>query len=158
MTVDLARVANDFILKANEENLYLPPTKLLKLVYFMFGHYIRETGDALFDENFKVWEHGPVVPELYNKIKKKPDVSELIQVNDKYYITNPNNEAGQRYFRIFKYVWDKYRLLSATTLSLLTHAKGSPWAVTKDKSGLYSVIENDIIEKYFNGVKLGDEH
>ena len=43
--------------------------KLNKLLYFIYGYYYKETGELLFDETFEAWEHGPIVPSVYNKYK-----------------------------------------------------------------------------------------
>ena len=157
MTNDLARVANDFILKAHEENLYLPPTKLLKLVYFMYGHYMQNTGTPLFHENFQAWDHGPVVPELYNRIHGKSDVNQLIAAEDgNSYVTNFNCEYGKVYFDVFDYVWKKYRLYSANILSNLTHAPNSPWDVTRRLKGRNSEIDSELIRRYFKGEDIAN--
>ncbi len=157
MTNDLARVANDFILKAHEENLYLPPTKLLKLVYFMYGHYMQQAEDELFSEHFQAWDHGPVVPELYNRIHGQSDVDQLVTGSDgMLYVTNPNTEYGKEYFKIFDYVWKKYRLLTANTLSTLTHAHNSPWDVTRRVKGANREIDSELIRRYFNGEDISN--
>ena len=157
MKKELARVANDFIVKAHEENLYLPPTKLLKLVYFMYGHFMQKTGEKLFSENFCAWEYGPVVPELYNRIHGNIDVEQLLASDDGlFYVTNPNSEYGRRYFPIFDYVWKKYRLFSATTLSALTHAPNSPWDVTRKRQGKNCEIDSELIRRYFNGEDISN--
>lgn len=157
MKCDLERVANDFILKAHEENLYLPPTKLLKLIYFMYGHYMQRTGNQLFDENFQAWDYGPVVPELYNKIQGQSDIDQFLESNDgKYYVTNPNTEYGKKYFSVFDYVWKKYKLYSASRLTFLTHAPNSPWEVTRRLCGKNKDIDVDLIRRYFNGEDISN--
>lgn len=152
MNIDLARVTNDIIYKANEENMYLPPTKLLKLLYFLYGHYIQNTNEPLFPERFQAWEYGPVIPELYNRIKGKQNVNQLIEMpNGKCYLTNAYTDYGKTYFKVFNYVWSKYRVFSATTLSSLTHAPNSPWYITKKQLGNCSEIDPNLIRRYFNG-------
>ena len=157
MTTDLARVANDFILKAHEENLYLPPTKLLKLVYFMYGHYMQRTGNQLFTEHFQAWDYGPVVPELYNRIHGKGDVDQLLANEEgMLYVTNHNSEYGKVYFDIFDYVWKKYRVFSANIFSGLTHAPNSPWDVTRRLKGKNREIDSELIKRYFMGEDIAD--
>ena len=157
MNIDLSRVANDFILKAHEENLYLPPTKLLKMLYFMCGHYLQRTGNQLFPACFQAWDYGPVIPELYNCIHGMTDVDQLIPYDDGMrYVTNPNTKYGEEYFQVFDYVWKKYRLFSATRLSELTHAPNSPWEVTRRKLGKNREISYDLIKRYFSGEDISN--
>lgn len=157
MKSDLARVANDFILKAYEENLYLLPTKLLKLVYFMYGHYLQRTGDILFDAKFNALEHGPVIFELYDCIKGLGDVDQFLESEDgKLYITNRNSEYGKKYYDVFNYVWNKYRLFSVNTLSNLTHAPNSPWDVTRRIKGKNKEIDAELIKRYFKGEDISN--
>ena len=157
MTNDLSRVANDFILKAHEENLYLPPTKLLKLVYFMYGHYMQKTGEQLFPEHYQAWDYGPVVPELYNRIHGKSAIDQLIANDEgKLYVTNHNSEYGKDYYEVFDYVWKKYRVYSANNLSSLTHANNSPWEVTRRLKGKNCEIDSELIRRYFKGENIAN--
>jgi uncharacterized phage-associated protein len=144
--------ANDFIKRASEENVYLPRTKLLKLLYFLFGHYYAKNDTPLFEEKFQAWQYGPVLTKVYNKTKKLNQIDALLQDSDgKSYTTNIDSEYGQRYFEIFDYVWEKYKNLSSVSLTRLSHAPGSPWEVTKKKYGEYAEIDNELIKKYFSG-------
>lgn len=158
MTRELLRVCNDIIKKATEENIYLPPTKLQKLLYFLYGHYLAEIKEPLFEESFQAWQYGPVIPEVYNRTRGVPDIETLMaDIDGKYYITNPNSEFGKKYFEIFNYVWSKYKLLPASRLSYLTHADGSPWRITCDKIGKCQIIPVRLIEKYFSGEDIAKD-
>jgi uncharacterized phage-associated protein len=44
--------------------------KLQKLVYYAQGFHLALTEKPLFDEAIEAWEHGPVVPGLYHKLKR----------------------------------------------------------------------------------------
>lgn len=142
--------ANDFINQANTEKVYLSKTKLLKLVYFFYGHYYASIGNKPFEENFLAWPYGPVVKSIYVKIRDNfIDMSILKDKDNHAYMTNKDSEYGLEYFRIFDYVWDKYKDFSAIELTSLSHADGSPWSVTKANGG--TVIDPNLIQKYFKG-------
>ena len=63
-------VANTILKRAFEENVDVSPMKLQKLMYFVYKKYIQDTGAALFDEFFEVWQNGPVLPTVYHEFKQ----------------------------------------------------------------------------------------
>ena len=44
------------------------PMKLQKLCYYAQGYLLAE-GAELFPEDFQAWQHGPVIPDLYQKYR-----------------------------------------------------------------------------------------
>ena len=62
-------VANNFIRKAESENIPITPLKLQKLVYFIYKEYLQDTGTELFSERFETWKYGPVLPNLYSEFR-----------------------------------------------------------------------------------------
>ena len=44
------------------------PMKLQKLCYYAQGYSLAE-GKTLFTDDFQAWQHGPVVPDLYQRYK-----------------------------------------------------------------------------------------
>ena len=45
---------------------------LQKLLYYSQGFSLAITGKPLFEEDFEVWQMGPVIPALYEKYGKEP--------------------------------------------------------------------------------------
>ena len=43
--------------------------KAQKLLYYAQGISLAKTGKPLFDEDFIAWQHGPVIPGLYDELK-----------------------------------------------------------------------------------------
>lgn len=43
--------------------------KLQKLLYYAQGLYLAMTGAPLFPERIEAWQHGPVVPDIYQAFK-----------------------------------------------------------------------------------------
>lgn len=45
---------------------------LQKLLYYSQGFSLAMTGKPLFEEDFEVWQMGPVIPALFEKYGKEP--------------------------------------------------------------------------------------
>ena len=43
--------------------------KAQKLLYYAQGMILAKTGKPLFDADFVAWQHGPVIPDVYEKLK-----------------------------------------------------------------------------------------
>src|SRR3546814_15090645 len=69
MTYEPSHVANYMLERAESEGRHLTPMKLLKLVYIAYGWSLALLRKKLFDEQFRAWDHGPVVRSLYHEFK-----------------------------------------------------------------------------------------
>jgi uncharacterized phage-associated protein len=128
--------------------------KLQKLVYYAQGVCLSILGRNLFEEPIIAWEHGPVVNVVYDEYRK----------NGRNYITLSSTaetdaiitriEQDGEISRILNVVYDNFAIYTAWQLREMTHEINSPWYVTKRDKGLNSVIENDIIKKYFDEVVM----
>lgn len=111
--------------------------KIQKLVYYIQGFHLAIYDKPLFVDNFVAWAHGPVVAELYDKLKK----FKATQVK----IDNPlNGSITNQQRKLINEVNDVYGQFSAWKLRDMTHNE-SPWMTTE--SG--DVISKDKIKKYF---------
>ena len=110
-------IAKYFIWLANETGSYISNLKLQKLVYYSQAWHLALHDQALFDEDFEAWVHGPVIPGLYHSYKHfgwKPIQEE---------ITLDLPEATLSYL---KEVADEYFACDAYELEQMTHAE-APW-------------------------------
>ena len=62
---DALRIAQYIIDYCNKKGISISHLKLQKLLYFVWIHYYKQTGEILFDDNFSAWQLGPVVSEVY---------------------------------------------------------------------------------------------
>lgn len=150
MASSVFTIANFFINKAREEGIPIDPLKLQKLIYIAHGWTLAFTGEPLIREHFEAWKYGPVVPELYQYFKefRAGSITKPAQA--------PEERIPETESDILSQVWDKYKGLSATTLSSLTHRPGSAWRKTFDfeYSGWYrsedipnSLIRDEFVEE-----------
>jgi len=95
--------------------------KLQKLVYYSHAWHLAWTGEPLFDDPIEAWANGPVVRVLFDQHKGMYSIS-VSQLN----VGSAANLKKQQ-STIVDTVLDTYASMSATQLSLLTHAE-EPWA------------------------------
>ncbi len=135
-------VANELLGLARSENRGLTPLKLVKLVYLCEGWSLALRDKSIIREDVQAWQYGPVIPELYAKIRqfKATPVTELE-------CAEGDVSADQK--DLIKSVYDAYKHLSGMQLSDLTHQAGTPWSKTWDKQNRKRVIATALIKDHF---------
>lgn len=137
-------VANAFIELAKKEGKQLTNMQLQKLVYVAHGWCLALLRKPLFYNDVKAWEWGPVIPKLYNRLKKYGSgfVTDSIATNDSP--IDPRTED----MSLIQSVWDAYKEFDGPQLSAMTHAEGTPWDETW-KSIRYGEISNEKIAEHY---------
>src|ERR1700722_15331022 len=97
-------IANAFWSKANNEHRPLTNMQLQKLVYFANGWNLALWKEPLIKENVKAWTFGPVIPPLYNALKKygNGEVTALIDSPD------VNETLDERTVGLIDRIWRSY--------------------------------------------------
>lgn len=146
---DSTVVANCFLKLAKYKNDTLTPMQLLKLVYIAHGWMLGLYGRPLIKDEIQAWQYGPVIPNLYNKIRryKSNPVTDYIDhgLNDDCI----DDQLDPAENDIVNQVYQIYGHLSGPYLSRLTHQPGSPWEVTYKPGVFGAVISNDVIEDHY---------
>lgn len=153
---DPAAIANGFLEFGFRDGIPVDPMKIQKLSYFAHGYYLATTREPLVNEPFQAWKLGPVIPSLYQRMKKfgAAPISEYGVVYD-YTINRlrpaapPENDPHFQSVREF--VWSEYGKRESTTLSALTHRRGGAWAKTIEANpGIQGpqIRDADIIEEF----------
>lgn len=139
---DVARFFIDLGEKQYEAGIgdLVTPLRLQKLLYFAQGWFLARYGRPLFNARIEAWEHGPVVPEVYNAYRhlkgngitsagmpdescfSEEEISTLIDVAAEY---------------------DKH---STWALVDMTHEPDTPWAAT----AWNDTISTEKIRAYFS--------
>lgn len=142
---DTNAVANRFLALADQRGDTLTPMQLLKLVYISHGWMLGLYGRPLIRDEIQAWQYGPVIPRLYNDVRKfrgNPIDCKLP--------VHPGDELDNPESNIVDQVYDIYGEMSGPALSRLTHADGSPWALTY-RAGRFGIeIPNDLIEDHYS--------
>lgn len=143
---DSRAIANIFVEMAQKSGDRLTIMPLIKYVFFAHGWTLGNTREPLICHKARVWQHGPVIPEVYYAFrpsfvilgkavdkKGKPYSAELTPIEQE----------------IVEEVYEKYSVMMPWDISNLTHEKMSPWSVCKRKEGYNAVIPDDIIMDYY---------
>jgi uncharacterized phage-associated protein len=69
MAVTSSDVADYLLAAARERGEVLTNLKLQKLLYYAQAWHLALYDEALFDEDFEAWVHGPVLPSQYQRYK-----------------------------------------------------------------------------------------
>lgn len=117
-------IANAFVkLSDTESGDVLTNLKLQKLVYYAQGFHLAIHNKPLFKDAIVAWEHGPVVENLYHKLKdyKASQVS----------IDAPLNKTiTEDQMKLLKEINTIFGQFSAWKLRNMTHNE-SPWQTTE---------------------------
>ena len=146
MVYSVITIANKFIDLAKNEPL--TNMQLQKMVYIAHGFSLALRDTKLYYEDTRAWNFGPVVPELYEKLREHGSN----QVKNKI-ISSPKEEIDKDSSEIIQEVYKNYRQYSGSQLSGLTHQKNTPWSKTWE-SNKYGVIPADDIYKFYKDNQL----
>lgn len=138
------KVANALMELAARDGRLLTHLQLQKLVYFAHGLSLGLTGRRLVSNNFHAWEHGPVAPQLYNKLKAFDDAPVTRPLEDPLPEVPLDAEARA----VIERTYAAYGAMNGWQLTAISHLAGSPWAQT-DEREKYGLIPDDLTEQYY---------
>lgn len=149
-----SHIANYFIKRAESKGLDITILKLLKLVYIGYGWVLALTDRKLFEEDIQAWQHGPVIPSLYNEFKhfgKTPINSYATDFDlETYEFCAPEIDNDDKdILLILGRVWDIYHKFTASALRNKTHESDTPWSKTFDEAITNKVIDSELIKNHF---------
>jgi uncharacterized phage-associated protein len=122
---DAATIANQFIALASKEQKKLTPMQLIKLSYIAHGFSLAIFRRPLLDEAIEAWRYGPVIPSLYDKLKRYGSRPVDGAISTPFFGAEvlEDDDLG-----LLDQVFNKYGGLNGLQLSHLTHKPGTPWA------------------------------
>ena len=144
---DVMAVANLFLHLAEEQanqmnGDLMTDLKLQKMLYFAQCWFLARHGKPLFNNRIEAWNHGPVVPDVYEAYKT--------------YGCNPLHAAPVNYdqfttdeFSTILDVFAFYGKYSASGLRELSHKSGSPWAAVYVPGVKHIEITAESMKDYF---------
>ena len=149
-----SHIANYFLKRADSEGLEITILKLLKLVYIGYGWVLALTDRKLFEEDIQAWQHGPVIPSLYNEFKhfgRKPITSFATDFDlETFELCVPEiDKDDEDVLLILGRVWDIYHKFTASALRNKTHESGTPWTETYTEDGETKIISTPLIKEHF---------
>ncbi len=154
MAYSIKHVANCFLQRDFEDRCpTITPMKLQKLVYCLHGWHLAITDQPAIDGHFEAWPYGPVEDELYRLFKSFRN-----QPITSYAMTGMGEEAQAyvvsdtktEFHSILEFVVRKYMPFNALELSTMTHQKGTPWSIVRERR--QQIIPNDLIKQHFRAL------
>lgn len=145
MGMSAVSVAKEFLKRAKAENKTLTNMQLQKLVFLAHGFSLGIFQKPLFSDDVKAWQWGPVIPRLYNRLKKYGDdvVPDFIQCE-----SGDEGEPDASERALIDAVWKSYGDYSGAKLSGITHQEGSPWSQTWATAPFQRIPEASIAAYY----------
>lgn len=116
--------------------------KVLKLVYIAHGFHLAFKETPLIKENVQAWQYGPVIPELYFRLKTK-----TLGITSDYIKDSEKFEEDEHIKSLLEAVYRKYGKYTGGELSKLTHKQNTPWDITVTR--FESLIKEDIIKAHY---------
>lgn len=141
--MDARTVANYMVYIMGDAFDDLTNMKMNKLLYFAQGHYLKKYGETLFNDRIEAWEHGPVVPAVYNAYKGFGD--RPITGYDERMLSEVTPEVEEVLYGIAR----KYGKYTASALRNMTHVVGSPWDQVYEPNKAHVEIPLPVIKEYF---------
>jgi uncharacterized phage-associated protein len=129
--VDAKGLANLLLDWGDTEGVEISPMKLQKLVFFLHADFLVKHGRALIKQEFEAWNHGPVIPSLYQEFKAARDkpIRTRAQAFDPIQANTVRAECridGSDLQQVREF-YDFYKKLSAFELSRRSHDFEGVW-------------------------------
>ena len=140
--VKATSVASHLLDIAKKQNVPLAPLKLIKLVYLCEGWSLALRDKSLIREEVEAWQYGPVIPDLYKKIRE-------FRAAPVTHIAGPAETLNADQKSLIKSVFDAYKHLTGIQLSDLTHQPGTPWSKAYKPKRKGIVIPTSDIKTHF---------
>ncbi len=145
-------VAKYYLYRASLDGDVITPLKMQKLVYFAYAETLGKKKKRLFTEEIEAWPLGPVVPELYEELKKygsSPIPIEYLGVKKEEDLTKKFNKATKQ---TLDKTYEKYIIKSAFELVALIH-EDAAWkkareGLSPDESSNKKIPDSDILKEY----------
>ncbi|MFZ4863970.1 Panacea domain-containing protein [Sphingobacterium sp. Mn56C] len=126
---DLGHIITNYV---NQKGDTVSHKKLQKLLYYVEAWHLVNFGKPILEEEFQAWVHGPVIPELYQKLKDF-GFNDLKVINEEEETVDKEIESiiqknglDENKVEFIYSVLDNYGSLSSFELELLSHSE-KPW-------------------------------
>jgi uncharacterized phage-associated protein len=147
VTVSPDKIADYLLCESRYRGEVLTHLKLQKLMYYAQAWSITAREEALFDEDFQAWVHGPVLPSQYNRFRGygwKPIDLDILR---------PDFESGLR--EHLDEIVNVFGIESAVALERMTHQE-TPWIRARGDLPAHAacnrVIQKDWMKDYYSSL------
>ena len=137
-------IADHLLVGCRERGELLTNLKLQKLLYYADAWHLALHGEALFDEPFEAWVHGPVLPSQYERFRR----FEWRPITDEVERPVLDDRVASHLDEII----DVFGGESAIALEIMTHEE-RPWLEARDElpptAPSRTAISRDTMRDYY---------
>ncbi|EJD6083305.1 DUF4065 domain-containing protein [Providencia rettgeri] len=159
MAYSAVAVANAFIQRAMDGKIPdLTPMKLQKLMFYAQSWSLKIYDEELIDDHFRKWQYGPVIQDLYFKLKDygANQITRFASVSNSYFDTAKDGDilfevvephipdSDSKSWVLIDKIINVYGSFSAVQLSKMTHLPDTAWAKTKR---IGDVMSSDLLKE-----------
>ncbi len=155
---DLGHIITNYV---NQKGDTISHKKLQKLLYYVEAWHLVNFNNPILSEDFQAWVHGPVVPELYHKLKEF-GFNDLKVVNDEFETVDEEikniiekNEISDETIEFIYSVLDRYGSLTSFELELLSHSE-APWLEARQDypphAPCTNIISKDRMKEFYSNI------
>jgi uncharacterized phage-associated protein len=143
-----AEIAKYFLIRAEKDGELITPLKMQKLVYFAYVFFLvsKEGKEKLFNEPIQAWPAGPVVPSLYQELKKygsSPiNIEDFVDINEEEFLKSNRSEI----IEVLDKTYENCEKWTAFELVTLTHQEKG-WLEARKGLQPYEKTSNIISDK-----------
>ena len=155
---DLGHIITNYV---NQKGDTISHKKLQKLLYYVEAWHLVNFNNPILNEDFQAWVHGPVVPELYHKLKEF-GFNDLKVVNDEFETVDGKinsiilkNKISDETIEFVYSVLDRYGSLTSFELELLSHSE-APWLEARQDYPPHkpctNIISKDRMKAFYSNI------
>lgn len=144
-------VATYIVALANERRYGINLTKVIKLLYIVYGSYLAINSKRLIDESPEAWPYGPVFPEVRNFLKEK----NLSSIDKKDPLIQESGIINDRDLNnLLNVVLDTFGELNSRKLINFSVQDDTPWSeiVYEPRFKWGKNIPDEKTSEYFNNI------
>ena len=153
---DLSHIITNYV---NQKGDSVSHKKLQKLLYYVEAWHLVNFGVPILEEDFQAWVHGPVIPQLYQKLKEF-GFNDLKVINEEEETVDKEIEAiieknnlDPEKVEFIHSVLDNYGSLTSFELEMLSHSE-KPWIEARGNCAPHerctSIISKDSMLSFYS--------
>lgn len=154
MPVDANLVVDRLLALGHESGRPLTQIEVQKLLFFLEGWHLAIVGEALFREDFQAWSNGPVIPSVYDRLRRySSHVIPRSEIKSLDFVA-----LGSLVLDLISRVFETYKENDPGAMVGLTHLPGTPWVQVRNEHGLLKgepsneVVSKDVMKAWFSDV------
>lgn len=153
--IDPRDIAKYYLYRSTVDGDLITPLKMQKLVYLAYGSHLVRKKERLFEDKIEAWPNGPVVPRLYQALKRYGsapiEASFVGNVTEEELTEKFSSDVKQTLDKVY----EKFISKSAFELVALTHQQKAWLEARKglqDTEPSKRELEDELILESFGGM------